>query len=207
VAFPTTGILDDFNRADSTDPGSNWSADQFTAGNANFQILGQRSAPNGGGTVVSEAWWNANQFGPDCEAYCTLRVTASQEIGLTLRLQNPGVADSCDGYSYWHDLGNSNSYILRFDNDVGTQLGAGIVQAVDADDRFGFSAVGDQLTAHFSQEGGDFSELSSRTDGTYSSAGYIGANFSTNLSNRQDDFGGGTVVTVAFILPARRRGR
>jgi hypothetical protein len=43
VAFPTTTVLDDFNRANATSLGANWSASVF--GSSNLGITSNAAAP------------------------------------------------------------------------------------------------------------------------------------------------------------------
>jgi len=65
AAFPATGILDDFNRADGP-LGANWGGD--VAGQTTFYTISNQEA------LVLEtggAWWNAATFGADQEAFLT----------------------------------------------------------------------------------------------------------------------------------------
>jgi len=78
-AFPSTGILDDFNRADGS-LGSTWSGS--TAG---YAIASSQLSVGEG-----DVFWNAARFGVDQEAFVTLAAINpnSSEIDLLLKAQS-----------------------------------------------------------------------------------------------------------------------
>lgn len=197
MAFPLTGILDDFDRADAGDLGANWTANPWNGAEVEPQIISNRAASAGAGVVNSHAWWNVAQYGPDCEVYITLSVTGSQEHGVFFRIQNP-VTASADGYRAFHFTDN-NYYLYRVDDTVNTQLGASVTQSADADDQVGVAMIGSTYRLYFSNEGAGFVEIATRTDATYLLAGYLGFETGANTSNRQDNFGGGSLEPIASI--------
>jgi hypothetical protein len=198
VSSPTTGILDNFNRAnEGPPPSASWTG--AISGNAAtnaWVVTSNVAAGNRAGG--STCWWNPGTFGPDSEGFAT--VTTKQAnggyFGIFLRLQSPG-SGAWDGYGLYYTTvaGGSNDRmeIYRADNGVETLLGAAVTQEVAVSDQFFANAVGTALKIH--QNG---TERVSRTDATYGSAGYIGL-FMSDATGRIDDFGGGTVVTASTV--------
>jgi hypothetical protein len=198
VSSPTTGILDNFNRANEGPPPSA-SYTGAISGNAltNAWVVTSNVAA-GNRTGASTCWWNVSTFGPDMEGYFTVttKVGSGAYCGVFLRLQSPGGA-GWDGYTLYYntDAGGANDdmEIYRADNGVETLLGASVTQEVATSDQFFANAVGTALKIH--QNG---TERVSRTDATYGSAGYIGL-YMDDTTGRIDDFGGGTVVTASTV--------
>ena len=90
VGFPSTGVLDSFDRADGP-MGANW------GGNTSGYSIAANQLDVG---VSEDIYWNVSSAGPDQEAYVTLSVIDPNagEIGLVLRGQNvnaaaPGLVD------------------------------------------------------------------------------------------------------------------
>lgn len=188
MAFPTTGILDNFNRADAADLGANWSLIRWS----HLSIeSNQSSSPE---FLVAEDYWNVESFGPDSEVYATVTWGSSDDalVGFYLRMMDP---PSLDGY---HILCGGSSYGIyyfsRFDNGVETILGAYENQNFASGDSVGASMVGDTLTSYHKPAAGSWSALATRTDATYSGAGYLGLYQAAVDGDYVDDFGGGTIV-------------
>lgn len=206
MAFPTTGVLDNFNRADQEPPlSASWSQGpkSFTAGDR-MDIKTNQAAGNAGND--NNDYWNVATFGPDCEVHWKVSArldTVWQE--LYARLVNIGSGTS-DGYgirlTFIAGASNDELLIFRLDNGALTSLGAAFVQEVAAGDSFGLEIVGSTLTAYYKPAAGSWTSLGTRTDATYSAAGNIGAMLRGGNTHRGDDFGGGTVVGA----PAGRPG-
>lgn len=186
MAFPTTGILDNFNRPDEGPPPSaSWTGPMRPGDTNGLRVVSntcQRVAPYGG------AWWNVSSFGPDCEIYITC--LGPSDFYLFWRIiDSPGTA-TADGYALnWF---NDVITVRRLDNNTFTTLGAGISQTGPASgNKLGVSMIGSTITPYV-DTGGGWTALSTRTDATYSNAGVIGA----NTDGTFDDFGGGTVVVA-----------
>lgn len=199
AAFPTTSVLDNFNRADTGPPPSaNWS--QSWLGNG-FKVVTNQAAPNVDGSNNGN-FWNVSTFGPDSEVWWTVASIPSTSwfryLELQLRLANPTSATAVDGYAYSIEpngagVPNQNRK-WRIDNGAYTQLGATVTQQYGAGDKMGLEMIGSSLQMYRQPSGGSWAALgTASTDTAYSAAGYIGiASNSTVL--RIDDFGGGTVV-------------
>ena len=199
MAFPTTPILDNFNRADTGPPPSgNWTSLVFAADTSGMSVASNQLAT--GVTVPSSAYWSASQYGPACEVYITITVEAiSGATRLFLRLANPGSVGATNGYAF--TVSSVLSLLIqRYDNDVATQLGATVSGNVQAGDSVGLSIGTSDLNMWYNQAGGGWTNLTSRSDSTYTAAGYLGVRESVDLTARFDNFGGGTASLAGPML-------
>ena len=197
TSFPTTGIIDAFDRADGQPSftGGGWTNQIEGANSGTLSILTNQLAVLTNGTgESSSAWYNTSTYGADCEVYCTVSTLpgAGNPTELYARLASPGSA-AVDGYSvmFWHS--DSVLRVYRYDNGATTQLGADISRTSVAGDSFGMQIIGSTIEVWYKASGGVWSSYGTRTDSTYSAEGNLGVGmwFSTV---RVDDFGGGTYV-------------
>lgn len=204
MAFPTTSVLDDFNRADTGPPPSaSWdsAALDFTTSALSVVSNTLKCASVAGGA------WGAT-VGPDCEAYTTLSTPQAdlQRLRLYLRAQQIG-GSTLDGYMVEEQRSDGSSggifKIFRIDNDVNTTLGASVTDnggVLAAGNIQGADVVVDTISGYINR--GSWSTVLSRTDTTYSSSGQIGLG-TTDSAARFDDFGGGTIASAAAPVSAR----
>jgi hypothetical protein len=199
MAFPTTGIIDSFNRSDE-DPlsdGGKWSIgpDDF-GGTNNLRVFVNEARQ--GALAASNGYRNDQDYGPDSEVYITLSVIPNTAVVLYARCVNIG-AGTTDGYAcYFNFSGTDDALICRVDNDSLVGLGSAIVPPAPyaAGDKLGLECIGSTISAYVFQSGA-WSLLGSRTDSTYTAAGKIGVKINdSGLNGKFDDFGGGTVVAV-----------
>lgn len=197
MAFPTTSVLDNFNRANG-DAGSNYTANGYNFGFVIPQISSNTLKRNSSGT--SDAYWNVAQYGPDVEAYIDISTDlVSDDYGFSIRFINP-VSANVSGY-FLH-IGASaadTTKIERVDNGAFTVLGSSVAQTWATGEKFGVSAVGSTLSVFRYTAGAWGAAYATRTDSTYTAAGYIDI-YITGTTGRYDNFGGGTVV-VAPVIP------
>lgn len=196
MAFPTTGILDSFTRADSSTLGANWTTPLIPGLTSPHIISNAETNDQGGG--YSDAYWNVSTFGSDSEVFCVVPVVPSigNEFWLALRAVDPGLS-TWDGYLLDVLAPDFAWKMRRYDNNVSTQLGATFTSALANNDAAGLEAIGSTLTTYYKASGGSWAALFSRTDATYSAAGNIAMGQGTSNATRLDDFGGGTVVAGA----------
>lgn len=208
--FPTTGILDNFNRADQGPPPSaSWDYPIGSFAPNGLSVISNtlgRTPSNFGGT-----YWSASTFGADTEFYVTISTMVGSDtidIGLLLRIQSPGSGGTggagMDGY-YVSFMRNSPNYQLifyRIDNAVFTQLGVTQTPGnLVVGDKIGIRMVGNEIQAYRNTGTGWFVYGAPMSDGTYTGAGYVGT-IIADPTGRLDDAGGGTaILTTAF--PAR----
>ncbi len=195
MAFPTTSILDTFDRAnEGPPPSSSWSSSGFSAASGwsvQSNAVGGNSAGGMWGTL----------FGPDAEAYITWS-TLPNNLGtfsVFLRMQQIGAA-TVDGYQIrWtrnDSLPGFSQTFNRVDNAVVTQLGSTFSDtsgAVSAGIKVGADIVDSTITSYVNSAGTWVTSASKSGDVTYALAGSIGGTFSNSVA-RGDDFGGGTIV-------------
>lgn len=181
VAFPSTGVLDTFNR-DNGSLGSNWSGS--TAG---YQILSQQLRHVG--TGEQDIYWNPASFGVDQEAFVTLAnldPTAS-EIGLVLKSQSSDSNQSQLVVVYFQD--SQEVEVWTYSGNW-IQRGDSIPVVFVAGDQFGVRAKGNGQVEIF--QNGNLLGVRSVADWLpYTLGGYIGLYGATAGAVVLDDFGGG----------------
>jgi hypothetical protein len=197
MAFPTTGVIDSFDRADE-DPlsdGGKWSIGPDDFGGTNNLRVNANLCKQGGATS-SNGYRNDQDYGPNSEVYVTLSVIPGTAVVLYLRLANIG-AGTTDGYAvYFNFSGTDDALICRVDNDSLVGLGSAIVPPAPfaVGDKLGLEVIGSTVAAYVFQSG-SWTQLGTRTDSTYTAAGKIGLRLADSGANAVvDDFGGGTVV-------------
>lgn len=210
MSFPTTSVIDSFNRSNVGPPlGGNWSTLYDLIG---FKIVSEHIEPGGSALTCGE-YWNAATFGPDSEAYITdLTVDTTGAwagIVLQVRMANPG-SSTMTGYEVDFYLRDDSStvgdvYFYRLDDSATfVQLGATVTGLTFSNGvTFGIEMIGTTLKAYYKPSGGSWTEIGSRTDSTYDSAGYIGVGwwYTEPANTDLDDFGGGTVVAGSTPSP------
>ena len=200
MAFPTTGLLDDFAGAAGAD--ANFTeidgTTSFTGINYDGSGSGQGSAPT---TKFAWAYYNASTYGPDCECYVTVSAvgTAANAVRVGARIAGGGTANHT-GYYVAAQLQTAAAWtILRHDVGANVTLATGPTQAVAVGDQMGIEIAGTVINAWYRASGGSWSKLFSydtSSDSTkYSAAGNIGVEFGFHTS-KLDDFNGGTTAAV-----------
>ena len=182
MAFPTTGILDDFNRGDEDlSDSANWTdleGDLRVVSNQCGRVDGLGKWSN---------WVGAN-FGPDCEGFLTLAVMDTS-INLYARLTTD-VAGTTDGYRITTFDGDVSTH--RVDNGSGTQLST-VAQVLASSDKVGIECIGNTIKAFFKDGGAAWGEIDSASDANHTAAGRVACR-TFGAVDRIDDFGGGTIV-------------
>lgn len=199
MAFPTTSVLDDFNRANSGSLGANW------ADVAGGSGVGTISSNQCALSTQGEMYWVPDTFGPDCEAYVTIPTLSPNSVdghGVMARLTGVGTS-AWSGYVVYVFLSASSGAdtweIYRVDSGVYTRLGAQISGPnLQAADGIGITCEDDTITAWHIRAGVAV-EVGSRVDATYSDAGYVGMYMPAG-SGAHDNFGGGTIA-LAYDPP------
>jgi hypothetical protein len=195
--FPTTGLLDQFNRAAI---GANWTQDV----DHGLEIVSSTLLKGVVVNSLNDAYWNPTTFGPDSEARITVvtkgLAAANEYSSLIARLDVGG-----NGYivSVIPDSGTDLIGKGRLDEAVITNLGAFIDQEITNGDSFGIEMIGSTLTPYYKVGAGAWTAKASSSDSTYAGAGYLEI-WSYSTTARLDDFGGGTVVVAPtnIVAPA-----
>lgn len=189
MAFPVNGVIDNFNRSNEGPPMTGW-ADLVGGVRVNSNV----GATSAGGLNLS--YYDTILTVADCEVYVTIASNpANNRTIYVLALLGDISGSSFDGYGLKFNKvsGTDNLQIIRFDNGVETVLGANFSQELVAGNKFGLEIVGSTLTAYV-DTGSGWTSLGSRTDSTYTAAGYLGLGLS---SGTVDDFGGGGLAAAA----------
>jgi hypothetical protein len=189
MPFPTTGVLDDFNRASL---GGNWST--LADAGQPLQIVTSTALACGSGATYTGGYWNVATYGPDCEAYATYTGTAlaGEYLGLWIRAQGPG-STNVDGYKVTFSSGNLN--LIKVTNFSTEATLDSIAWTPSSGHKIGIQAIGDQITG-WRDTGGGWTQVVDATDATYTTAGHIVVDIFDPASDnvRLDDLGGGTYV-------------
>lgn len=192
--FPTTGLLDNFNRADSGTLGANWTNKVGAGDAAGLKIVSNHAEVVTAGST-NGAYWSVGTVGPDSEAYVTLASvpTGGGHAEVFARLVNAGGTFS----GYGIDMSGSGLMALyRWDAGANTQLGSGYGPVtLTAGDAIGIECAGLWISSYY-YTSGTWSQGDSSGDTTYPAAGHIGLRIQTNAATTFDDFSGGTMAYV-----------
>lgn len=193
MAFPTTGILDNFNRADEGPPPTGWRSEGLVGASSGLIVQSNTCKDS-----TADGGVYATSYGPDSECFYTWSTLPAngQSCRLGVRISTPG--GSTSGYELRVNRVDANPgadiLYLRLDSGAATQLGATINDtdgALSSGVKFGMDVSGNTITGYVNRSG-SWSSYSSQSDSTYTAAGYIGMRCS-DTSALFDDFGGGTV--------------
>lgn len=189
--FPSTSVIDNFNRANGSGLGANWTADPEGFGYGNFDINTNQAKP---ASTFSAMYWNPTSFNADQEVYATLAVAPANACRLIARQSTPGVSATEDNYDLEAD--NTSSYISYTLNGArNTILNLGVLFV--AGDVMGLRCVGSTIIAYRNGV-----EIGRVTDSHVTAGGYIGMVTQNDNTTRFDDFGGGNYIPVAkSMLP------
>jgi len=201
ATFPTTGILDNFNRANENPLDVTlWPTQPIYAGDGKLQIQGNEMLKSGASSWGGGAWHQT--FAANQEVYITISTLGTGtklRFALDARVQNPGTS-TYSAYSLIYNDGGGGDKInmYRIDNTAYTQLGASLAtgQVYVVGDKVGFELNGSALSGyHYDSTTTTWSLLGSRTDTTYNLSSQIGYE---HFSNKKcDDFSGGVVVVAS----------
>lgn len=188
--FPTTGVLDDFDRPDGPVGGA------WAGGAAGFAIADSALTP--GSTASSEVWDGA-VFGPDQEAHLVfVTPPALGEADLMLKVQGLSWSDGHIEVRYDPDL--QQVRVNTYAPGQGWQPRGGPWPLVlGAGDRLGARARANGLVELF-ENGVRFATTSVGNWPFASAGGRLGLTLAGSPGARLDDFGGGSAV-LAFNTP------
>jgi ribosomal protein L14 len=188
---PTTPVLDNFNRANGG-AGSNWSNIRPTTGFAAMNIS-SNAAVDSSTTAFAWNYWNPATYGPNAEAYVTIRTYGAGDV---IRI-GARVTGGTTAYSgYYVSISSTGAWsIIRIDNGGSPiTLASGATQTLASGDAIAIRIIGTVITAlHYTTATGWTQVLSYDTaaDATrYTNPGSLALEFKTSTL---DDFGGGTL--------------
>lgn len=192
LVFPTSGVLDDFDRADGALGGA-W------VGNTGGFAVAESSLVE----TTGDGWavWDGGTFGPEQEAYVTMRHvgTSAPETDLMLKVQGTSWADGYIEVRY--DATVAQIKVSTYTPGVGWEARGAPILALLQD--------GDQLGARADSIGDVRVFIDGAIAGTVSVAGWpfaglggrLGLILTDTSPNHYDDFGGGDVVYTTNAPP------
>lgn len=199
MAFPTTTVLDDFNRADGA-IGSNWSG-PLIGTNDVYVISSNKITPN---TSPASEYWNPATYGPDCECFVSLTNIVD---GDTMEVHARYVSASKSGYAGRFTRQDFQTgfatTIYRVDSGAFTILNSQVDSSGiwAATDKVGIEIIGTTIKLY--RFISTWSNVNTNSgDATYSAANFIGLR-SVGATETFDDFGGGTIAAAAAPVSAR----
>lgn len=201
MAFPTTSVIDTFNRADAS-PATGWTTTAIFSGDQQVKTLTNTL------TDVSASLWcssiyssTGTTFGADSEAYYTISANGAP-IEVFIRIQNPATG-SVNNYFAHMDCPTNSLQLWKTVANAQTQLGSSVATTEANGDSVGVEAVGTSIGAYFKTAAGSWVSKIAQTDSAVSGVGCIGIAMQDS-SAKIDDFGGGTVVSGSFTAKFRK---
>lgn len=194
MAFPTTGILDNFNTGASQNLRSATRAGWASQGVWNFNgALATDAVPTNAVNSGADAAWGTS-FAADQEVFVTYGAwsnTQAQSIFARLQALNTGAGTY---YRLTRTSGTNDWFIMRAIAGVETGVASGFTQAVASGDSMGLECIGSTISAYYRSGAGAWVQKTTGTDTGVTGGGFIGIDNYTTLVS-YDAFGGGNVVT------------
>ena len=194
VTFPTTPLIDDFNRADAVLASPNYTAYGAAPNTFLDKIVSQQVTAGQGSNGTM---WNT-PTGVDCEIYVTVATPPPDSQFMYLAVRQPTIAASQPMYQLKiGNLGGAFSWQLQRQTGSFT-IGNSAAKTLSAGDRVGLQAKGNLITALYQAGGtGPWTIICQATDSTITAGGYIGWNIGSLGSGIFiDNFSGGGIPGV-----------
>jgi len=195
--FPSTPVLDNFNRANGAIGGS------WVDGTAGLQIS-SNTLVQAANSVSNSVVWNGGTFGPNQEEYITFVTSpaAAQEQNLMLKVQ--GTSWSAGHIEVNYNATQSRVYVNTYEPGAGW-IGRGFVSLVtfNAGDTFGVRADSIGNVEVF-RNGGKLGQVSVVGWPFMASGGRLGLTLTQLAGSTLDNFGGGNTVSNQNTKPVAR---
>lgn len=193
MAFPSTAILDDFNRAAPL--GAKWTT-PFSNDAGTGTIVSNQGASDPLGTSTSIGW-TGNPAWANGEVYVDVPTLPLTFFQLEAR-NDVATLGAMDSYLLRVTPGSSTFDIRKRSAGGASTSVLSVAQAFVAGDSAGFSAIGTTLTSYI-KHSGTWSQVSQTTDATITAPGYPGVGMQ-DATIRIDNFGGGALITFRSII-------
>lgn len=193
MAFPTTSLLDNFNRTNANPLDGNW---LIAPGGASPEIVSNHLECANSPPASGSTFWNVMQQA-DSEVWVkSITLPSTDELIVYTRANNYN--NTC--YEAAISRAGGGAYLGRRDNGNWYQLAFTSYTFQDGDG-VGLSTISDLITMYLFR-GGVWTQLLQVTDATYTRPGYVGFGFFTQADGLQwDDFGGGAAASyVSEVL-------
>ena len=186
--FPTTSVLDDFNRASL---GEDW-----TVGSGSWEISSNQLAPTNSG--ASSLLYDPGLYDADQEVYFTIGTLpttgGTDSVGMFFRMA------STNGYLLI--LANDTADNLRLEKITGGNTDGELVRFYNnftAGDKLGVRCIGNDISV-FHGRSGVWIKLFTWVDSSYNQDGTL-ALYARGTAGRVDDFGGGDYTPFGLVSP------
>jgi hypothetical protein len=206
VVFPTTGIVDDFDRADE-DPvsdGGAWSNPLSGLGVGDPQVTSNQLAPPDGGDIgfcVRTEGTSADQ-----EAYYTIATLPASPTFFIVSVRCAGTGLGTDGLDLRVRSDDGAWSLRRVVDLTPTTVASGMLSggALVAGDSIGLDVIGNTMTGHIKRGAAAWAEIVTAGEGgTLTAHGPLGLSIDvvtgTDTTWRIDNFGGGDVVAAGGV--------
>lgn len=192
----TSAVIDNFNRTDEGPPMTNWGLvnELFGSNTRGLKVVSNQAENTFGG--VHADYRSATTYGPNAEVYVTIVAMGggADTSGVMIGLGDP--TGTPTGYSLLASKNTSTLTVYRIDGDSNhTVLGATMSQTITDGDSPCLRREGNDLNVYYKVGAGSWTFVGTRTDATYTSAGYFGlwADGGSVGSAKLDNLGGGTL--------------
>lgn len=184
--FPTTTILDNFNRVNQgSPPSSNWSLSAISSSD-DFKVISNQGVSE---DEDANWYWNTESFS-DSEVYFTFASLPQIDDFVTVQLRWDIVNDIAYGLSATTIDGVNYTLEFYYYDGASVNLFATYSKVLSIGDKIGISAIGSNISAYYKSISGIWTLLGSFTD-THLTSGYLGLYLSVLSPFKIDDFGGG----------------
>lgn len=201
MAYGDTGVLVNFNETDRNP------ASGLTSIYNNWQTASNVGQPNNAAGVLAYITSAAAVADADCYFTVTTKPATGETVTAMARILDAGSVATVDGYivALVVAAGTDTVRVQRVTNAVAITLGADISQEVAVGDSLGIRVYGTSIEAWYKASGGSWTQIATRTDSTYTTAGRIGATTGGATTVRIDDLGGGAYTPTLPFPPTSRR--
>ena len=202
MAFPSTPILDSFNRADENplSGGGNWTAPIYS-GEGPLKLASNTVTSSLVAPAPCGDYWSTTKYGPNCEVYATLAGGAPNTFSLWARINNPNTGSE---QGYLLDVNATNGQVrVRYTVGSNRTNIVAISLTPGNGDKLGMRLVNNAIQAWWQPSGGVWVLLFTCADEHYRAAGFIGLRSESDTC-LLDDFGGGTIPTQSLAFRGTR---
>ena len=185
ASFPTTSLIDDFDRLDGP-LGNGWLIDSSLSATLNSHQL-VMGGPGSDGVIL----W-PKPFGADQEVYVTFEKTNPDDYEIELILKSQADSGECDALEIAYHPPMLKLYSCNSDGS-GTQIGEGLEVQFQAGDQLGGRALADGKVEAF-KNGALIATWNAAGWIHHAKGGRIGlGTYGLKSPNKFDDFGGGAL--------------
>lgn len=201
MPFPTTSVLDNFNRADTLDLSTtNPSWEGTTLFSHATCAISSNQVSHSGNTNQNQLWSGSFQ---DAECFLTLNdILGNSGNRVAVGVRFTGSGSTPNGYYVLYNHTTGQISLAKYVSGASTTIAGPTNITISNGSKIGISAIGTTITA-WADTGSGWTSVLSVTDTSHSAAGklwlYIRWGGSGNWF--ADDFGGGTYVPQSSVAP------